>query len=244
VIDRIIADTRARRAPNDRSLIGQLLDARDEDGNALSDEAVRDEAAVLFMAGHETTANTLAWVWFLLSQMQQHETALNAELRSVLMGRPPTLADLPKLQYTRAVIEETLRLYPPVPILPREALQNEEFQGQAIPRGSLIFVVPWLLHRHKKLWDRPDHFDPSRFFPDQAKAISKFAYIPFSVGPRVCAGMTFALTEAILCLATLARAFSMRLVPGHIVEPVCRLTLRPAGGLPMLVSDRDEGALA
>jgi cytochrome P450 len=244
IIDRIIADTRARRAPDDRSLIGQLLDARDENGNALSNEAVRDEAAVLFMAGYETTANTMAWALFILSQTPQHEATLCGEVRSALMGYPPTLADLPKLKFTRAVIEETLRLYPPVPLLPREALQEENFQGHAIPRGSLIYVVPWLLHRHKKLWDRPDHFDPSRFLPDQVKTISKFAYIPFSVGPRVCAGMTFALTEAILCLATIAQEFSMKLMPGHVVEPICRLTLRPAGGLPMIVSMRDEGALA
>jgi cytochrome P450 len=243
VIDRIIANIRRRRTPDDRSLIGQLLNARDENGNALSNEAVRDEAVVLFMAGHETTANTLAWVWFILSQMPQHEAALHDELTSVLKNRTPALADVPKLEFTRAVIEETLRLYPPVPILPREALRDEEFQGEAIPRGSLIFVVPWLLHRHKKLWDKPDHFIPERFLPEPAKLISKFAYVPFSVGPRVCAGMTFALTESILCLATLAQKFSIELEPGHVVEPVCRLTLRPAGGLPMIVALRDPVAV-
>ncbi len=239
VIDRIIADTRARRAPDDPSLIGQLLDARDENGQPLGDEALRDEAAVLFMAGHETTANTLAWVWFILSQTPHHVATLHGELQSVLSGRLPELKDVAQLKFTRAIIEETMRLYPPVPILPREALVDESFQGEAIPRGSLIFVVPWLLHRHKKLWDRPDHFVPERFLPEQAP-ISKFAYIPFSVGPRVCAGMTFALTESILCLATIAQSFTAALAPGHVVEPVCRLTLRPAGGLPMIVSSRDQ----
>ncbi len=244
VIGRIIDDIKARRSVDDSSLIGQLLDARDENGQPLSREAIRDEAAVLFMAGHETTANSLAWLWFILSQMPQHDTALQSELAMVLKGRQPTLADVPKLEFTRAVIEETLRLYPPVPILPREALHDEEFEGEAIPRGSLIFVVPWLLHRHKKLWDYPDHFIPERFLGERARQISKFAYVPFSVGPRVCAGMTFALTESILCVATLAQKFSMKLTPGHVVEPVCRLTLRPAGGLPMIVSSRDAAPSA
>jgi cytochrome P450 len=190
------------------------------------------------MAGHETTANALAWSWYLLSQAPGVEAKLHHELDSVLTGRPPTLADLPKLAYTRAIFEEAMRLYPPVPILPREAVHGENFKGLHIPKGSLVFVVPWLLHRHKKLWDKPDHFIPERFLPENSGAISKFAYIPFSIGPRICAGMSFGLTEAILCLATLAQKFKLRLKPGYPVNPVCRLTLRPEGGLPMSILAR------
>ena len=125
-----------------------------------------------------------------------------------------------------------------MPILPREALQDEEFQGTRIPRGSLVFVIPWLLHRHRRLWDQPDHFIPERFLGERGKAISKYQYVPFSIGPRICAGMAFGMTEAILCLATLGQRLRLRLAPGVDVQPVCRLTLRPAGGLPMRVELR------
>jgi cytochrome P450 len=233
VLDEVVASARVRAGEGEASVINHLLEARDENGAPLGAEALRNEIAVLFMAGHETTANTLAWTWYLLSQAPAVEARLHAELDSVLGDRPPSLADVPSLVYTRAVLDEALRLYPPVPILPREAIQEEEFQGMRIPKGSLLFVVPWLLHRHRKLWELPDHFVPDRFLPENAGRISKFAYVPFSIGPRICAGATFGLTEAILCLATLAQKFKLRLQPGHVVKPVCRLTLRPDGGLPM-----------
>jgi cytochrome P450 len=243
VLDGIIASYRARDRSDEVSVIGRLLDARDADtGEPLDEEALRNEAAVLFMAGHETTANTLAWTWFLLSQAPDVEARLHAELDHVLDGRQPTTADLPQLAYTRAVIEETLRLYPPVPILPREALKEEVFQGTRIPKGSLVLVVPWLLHRHRKLWEKPDHFMPERFLPGGAGAPSKFAYIPFSIGPRICAGMSFGQQEAMLCLATLAQSFRLRLEPGREIKPVCRLTLRPEGGLRMRIEPRGTRA--
>jgi cytochrome P450 len=242
VLDAIIASYRQREAGSEVSVIGRLLDARDaETGEALDPRALRNEAAVLFMAGHETTANSLAWTWYLLSQAPDVEAKLHAELDAVLGGRLPGIADIPQLVYTRAIFDEALRLYPPVPILPREALQEESFDGERIPKGSLIFVVPWLLHRHKKLWRNPDHFIPERFLPENAGAIPKFAYVPFSVGPRICAGLSFGSTEAILCLATLAQRFRLRLKPGHVVNPVCRLTLRPEGGVPMMIEKRAPG---
>lgn len=239
VLDQVIDSYRREKHDDDDSLIRRLLDARDEEtGQPLEPAALRNEIAVLFMAGHETTANALTWTWYLLSQTPEVEARLHREIDSVTGGRLPTLADVPKLTYTRAIFEETMRLYPPVPILPREALRDENFRGVRIPRGSLVFVVPWLLHRHKKLWDQPDHFIPERFLPENAGHISKFAYIPFSIGPRICAGMSFALTEAILCLATLAQRFQLRLQDNYVVNPVCRLTLRPEGGLPMTVHAR------
>jgi cytochrome P450 len=247
VLDQVIENYRTQAGADDSSVISQLLNARDQEtGEPLGPEALRNETAVLFMAGHETTANSLTWVWYLLSQAPAVEARLHAELDSVLGGRPPTLADVPKLVYARAVFDEAMRLYPPVPILPREALREEYFRNMRITKGSLIFVVPWLLHRHKLLWDKPDHFVPERFLPENSGSISKFAYIPFSIGPRICAGMSFGLTEAVLCLATLAQKFKLRLKPGHVVNPVCRLTLRPEGGMPMMISARtpSSGAAA
>jgi cytochrome P450 len=242
VIDDVIASYRSRDA-DEASIIGGMLRARDEEtGAPLDPAALRNEAAVLFMAGHETTANSLAWTWYLLSQAPDAEARLHAELDAVLGGRPPTLADVPRLVYTRAVFDEALRLYPPVPLLPREALKTEQFKDWTIPRGSVVLVVPWLLHRHKLLWQDPDHFTPERFLPENAGSISKFAYVPFSTGPRVCAGLAFGATEAVLCLATLAQAFRLRLQPGYEVRPVCRLTLRPEGGVPMTIVPRHAAA--
>jgi cytochrome P450 len=240
VLDRVIRDCRDRRSRNEASMIGLLLDARDpETGEPLDDAALRSEAAVIFMAGHETTANSLAWTWYLLSQVPKVEQHLHDELAQVLGGRPPTLDDVPRLTYTRAVFEETLRLYPPVPLLARQALRDETIRGRSVPAGSLVMVVPWLLHRHRKFWGKPDHFIPERFLPENAQFRVRHAYVPFSVGPRICAGAAFGLTEAILCIATLAQRIRLRLPPGAIVSPICRLTLRPGDDLRMHVETRD-----
>ena len=239
ILDQIIAAARARLSSGENSMIRLLLDARDpETGDALTPDALRNEAAVIFMAGHETTANTLAWAWFLLSQAGECEARLHTELDEVLQGRSPTLDDVPRLPYTRAVVEESLRLYPPVPILGRQATAGEVIRDRPIPPGSLLLVIPWLLHRHRRLWERPDHFAPERFLPENAAARQRYSYIPFAVGPRVCAGAAFGLTEAILCVATLAQRVRLRLAPGEVVEPVCRLTLRPGHRLPMLIERR------
>ncbi|MFN0041037.1 MAG: cytochrome P450 [Burkholderiales bacterium] len=239
VLDGIIETMQKSRESNDVSALGQLMDARDPDtGVPLEAQALRNEVAVLFMAGHETTANVLAWTWFLLSQAPDVEERFHAELDSVLGSRQPVLADVQNLPYTRAVIEETMRLYPPVPTMGREALREEKLLGMTVPKASFIVVSPWLLHRHKKIWNKPDHFIPERFLPGGDRPASKFAYIPFSIGPRVCAGMGFALAESILCLALLGRAFKLRLKPGHDVRPVSRLTLRPGDMLPMHLHSR------
>ena len=239
VLDHIIQECEDRSADGEDSMIRRLFDARDpETGNALDREALRNEAAVIFMAGHETTANSLAWIWYLLSQSPAVEARLHAELAQVLGGRLPSLDDVPRLVYTRAVFEEAIRLYPPVPLLGRQASRPETIRERPIPAGSLVIVVPWLLHRHKLLWDRPDHFMPERFLPENAAKRERYSYVPFSVGPRVCAGQAFGQTEAILCLAALAQRVRLRLAPGAVVEPVCRLTLRPGDSLPMLIEHR------
>ncbi len=236
-LDGIIAAYRARPSAGEASVIGMLLDATDETGAKLPIEAMRNEAAVIFMAGHETTANCLAWTWYLLSQAPEVEAKLHGELDAVLGGRAPTPGDLPQLVYTKAVIEEVLRLYPPVPLLVREAGREERLRRRVVPAGSLVMVIPWLLHRHRGLWDQPDAFIPERFLPG-APPVDKYVYVPFSIGPRVCAGLTFGLTEAILCLATLAQSFRLSLEPGAVIEPVCRLTLRPGHGVPMRLHRR------
>lgn len=244
VLDDIIAKHRTQHTIDETSVVGSLLSARDDQGRSLSDMALRNEAAVLFMAGHETTANTLAWAWYLLSQAPKSEARLHKELDSVLGDRLPLLEDTAQLPYTRAVINETMRLYPPVPILPREALVEEQYDEYTIPKGSLVLVVPWLLHRHRKLWVDPDHFIPERFLAGSPEPVSKFAYVPFSIGPRICAGMSFGALEAVLCLATLAQKFQLELRQGHCVEPVCRLTLRPGSHLPMIVRKRTKETIA
>jgi cytochrome P450 len=236
VLDGLIRRCEERLASGDASMIQMLLEARDpETGDKLDRRALRNEAAVIFMAGHETTANSLAWTWYLLSQTPEVEGRLHDELATVLGGRLPTLDDVANLVYTRAVFEEAIRLYPPVPLLGRQALQTERIRNREIATGSLLVVIPWLLHRHKQLWEMPDHFIPERFLPQNAGSRQRYSYIPFSVGPRVCAGQAFGLTEAILCLATLAQRVRLRLASGAAVEPICRLTLRPGDTLPMLV---------
>jgi cytochrome P450 len=236
VLDEIIRDCRERHADGEASMIRLLLEARDpETGAPLDSTALRNEAAVIFMAGHETTANALAWVWYLVSQAPEVEDRLHAELAQVLCGRLPNLSDVPKLVYTRAVFEEAIRLYPPVPFLARQALRDETICGEPISRGSLVLIVPWLLHRHRKYWEKPDHFMPERFLPENTGRLVRHAYVPFSTGPRICAGAAFGLTEAILCIATLAQHTRLRLAPDVTVEPICRLTLRPGNDLRMLI---------
>jgi cytochrome P450 len=220
---------------NEPSLIRSLIES--ESGTGLSIEAVRNEAVVLFMAGHETTANILSWAWFLLSQDPETEARLHAEVDQ-LVGGAATYADLPRLRFTRAVIEETLRLFPPVPIQARETREARVIAGREVPAGAIMMLVPWLLHRHKLLWDRPDCFLPERFMPGGSGIPDRYAYVPFSIGPRVCIGASFGLTEAVLCLATLAQSFRLRLRDGWSVMPVCRLSLRPGTSLPMRLEAR------
>ncbi|MCY0096371.1 cytochrome P450 [Hoeflea ulvae] len=237
VLDEIIDSYHAQKQAGEASVIGGLLEARDDQGKPLSREAIRNEAAVIFMAGHETTANTLAWAWYLLSQSPGVAARLQAEIDTVLGDRTPGFSDIASLPYTRAVIEETLRLYPPVPILAREATEQTEIGGKPISKGSLVLVVPWLMHRNPVLWDLPDTFWPERFLNDSMKP-GKYGYVPFSIGPRICPGLQFGMSESILSLAMLARHFDLRLKPGTDVQPVCRLTLRPGETLPMTLHAR------
>ncbi|MAM62239.1 MAG: cytochrome P450 [Maritimibacter sp.] len=242
VLDRIIDRFEAERTPDDTTVIAALLDARDEAGAPLSREVIRNEAAVIFMAGYETTANLLSWAWFILSQDPVSRRRLEDELDRVVGDRATTYDDVANLPYTRAVVSETLRLYPPVPILAREAIGEVKIGPRVFPKGSLFMVVAWLLHRNPTLWPDADGFRPERFLePDDRSRIkkpNKYAYVPFATGPRICAGMVFGEAEAILALAVLAQRFRPELKPGTQVKPHCRLTLRPGDSLPMILRKR------
>ena len=233
-VDDII--TKAEESGDEGTLVAEFLKANQGESGVdlMTKKQIRNELIVLFMAGHETTANVLAWTWYLISQAPGVEKKLHDELDQVLSGRIPTMADVESLKYTRAILDETMRLYPPVPILSREAATEDKIRGKKVPAGSIMLIVPWLIHRHKTYWDKPDHFIPERFMPDAAKPI-KFSYIPFSAGPRVCLGKNFGIVESVLTIAMIAQRFRLSMPQGTKVEHECRLTLRPKGRLPMKV---------
>jgi cytochrome P450 len=221
----------------ERDLLDKLLNAS-EAGTGMSRQQVRDELMTMFFAGHETTAQALTWTWYALSQHPDVEARLHDELDHVLAGRPPTAQDLAQLPYTRRVVDETLRLFPPVWLFPRGAIHEDQLGGYHVPAGSLVFPCPYLIHRHPDAWERPETFDPDRFTPERFNDRMRAAYIPFGVGPRACLGNHYALQEAVLLVALFAQRYRFRLLPGHRVEPQSAITLYPAGGLPMRLEPR------
>ncbi len=215
-------------APED--LLTLLLKASDPlTGSGLSDDEVRANIITFIGAGHETTANALTWSLFLLSLSPEWRERLGAEAERALDGPPETASE--RLVETRAVIEEAMRLYPPVASLSREAVGPDDLCGRRIRKGSLIIISPYVLHRHKRLWDDPESFDPTRFLPGAREKIDRFSYLPFGVGPRVCIGATFSIQEAVIILASIMRRFELRPVEGFEVVPVQRITLRPRDGM-------------
>jgi cytochrome P450 len=237
VVYRLIRTRRAEASQGD--LLSMLLEARDEDGNGMTDRQLRDELVTLYLAGHETTANTLNWTWVLLAQHPEIEAKLHAEIDTVLQGRAPTLADLKSLPYTEMVIKESMRLYPPAFSFGRAALEDVEVGGYTIPQGATVGIMSFITHRDPRWWGADaDQFRPERFSPEREGDIPKYAYLPFGGGPRICIGNMFAMMEAQLMLATIAGRFTLRLTPGQVVQPDARLTLRPKGGLPMFVQRR------
>ncbi|MEO8112987.1 MAG: cytochrome P450 [Phenylobacterium sp.] len=221
-------------------LLSQLLRTRDaESGEGLSHREVRDQVVTIFLAGHETTSVALAWTWYLLSQHPEAEARLHAELAGVLGGRAPTGDDLQELPYTRAVIEEAMRLYPPLSSLfARQAVRDDVVCGRRVRAGQVLIVSPWIIHRHRLLWEEPEQFQPERFLEGRGAERPRFAYLPFGAGPRVCIGASFAMMEAVLVLATLAQQFRLRLAPGQRLELRHRATLRPTGGMRMALEGR------
>jgi len=181
----------------------------------------------------------MTWVWYLLSQHPREEAKLHEELDSVLAGRAPTVEDLPNLPYTRMVIEEAMRIYPPAPgISIREAQQADEVCGFKVTPGLQVLISPWVLHRHRRLWDNPERFDPSRFRKESSDKRPRFSYLPFGGGPRVCIGATLAMTEATLILAVLAQRFRLRLKEPQEIRLQTRITLRPKNGMITILERR------
>jgi cytochrome P450 len=222
----------------DNDLLAMLLNARDEDGTHMDDTAIRDELLILFLAGHETTALALSWCLYLISENPEVERRLHAELDATLDGRLPTLADLPKLKYAEAVIQETLRLRPPAWSLGRESIEPVELGGRRFEADSWIWILPWTIHRDPRWYNDPLRFDPSRWEDGLAKRLPKYAYLPFGGGPRVCIGQQFAMMEGILLLAVMAQRFSFRTAAGHRVEHETSVTLRFKHGLRMTLGRR------
>jgi cytochrome P450 len=218
-----------RRSSEDRGdLLSMLLLAQDleGDGGGMSDLQVRDEAMTLFLAGHETTANALAWTWYLLAQHPD----VAREVRRVAGDRLPTAEDYPRLQYLEMVLAESMRLYPPAWSLSRLAIQDVDVGGWRVPRGAVVILSQAVMHRDPRFWSDPDRFDPLRFTAEAKASRPKFAYFPFGAGPRICIGEGFAWMEGVLMLATLAQRWSVELV-SRDVTPRASITLRPRGGI-------------
>lgn len=236
VVSRLIARRRALpESERPADLLSMLLGARDDEtGKCMDDRQIRDEVMTFFIAGHETTGNALAWTWFLLSTHPLVTRRLREELRSVLAGRDLGPEDVGKLTYTKAVVQEAMRLYPPVAAIGREARHDDEIGGFYLPARSTVLISPWVSHRNPQFWPAPEAFDPDRFLPG-ALEHPRLAYLPFGAGPRQCIGAGFALQELVIALATLADRFEPALVPGHRVEPQLGVTLRPRYGLAMII---------
>lgn len=233
-LERIIYELiRQRRADRqDRGdLLTMLVTARDEAGDQLTDQQVRDEVMTLLLAGHETTALALSWAVYLLAQHPECAAHLQAELQSVLGNRPPTVADVPRLRYTAQVINESLRLYPPIYIMTRAAAEECVIGGYALPPGTRIGMSPWVMHRDPRYYPAPERFNPDRWAEETAATLPRFAFFPFGGGPRLCIGQAFAMMEAVLVLATIAQQFRPALVRDQPVALWPSLTLRPKGAL-------------
>lgn len=230
-----------RRHPSDRGdLLSMLLMANDDEagGAGMSDEQVRDEAMTIFLAGHETTANALAWTWYLLSETPDVERRLHDEVDRTLGGRLPTLADIPLMPFVERVVTESMRLYPPAWIIGRRAVQDYSIRDYVAPAGSLFIVSPYVLHRDARYFSEADRFDPDRWTPEFKASLPPFAYLPFGGGARRCIGESFAMMELVLVLATIAQRWRLALVAGHPVVPQPVITLRLEHGLRMTVHQR------
>jgi cytochrome P450 len=240
-IDRLIKSRSTSAESGPKDLLARLIAARDEQtGGGMSAQEVRDQIITIFLAGHETTAMAMTWTWYLLSQHPAEEAKLHAELETVLGGRVPNSEDLNKLTYTRMVIDESMRLYPPVHTIAREALADDTVAGRHVPKGSAVLIAPWVLHRHRKLWHDPGRFDPERFSAEPTAKRARFSYLPFGGGRRICIGAAFATAEATLLLATIAQRYRLRLVSGHPVEPQGLITLRARHGMKMVLTSRGQ----
>ncbi|MEY9211870.1 cytochrome P450 [Thermobifida halotolerans] len=232
-VDRMVADRLARPDGDGDDVVSRLLPLTRL--GAEGRQRLRDELVTLMLAGHETTASTLSWTFHLLDRAPETWERLRAEAVEVLGDRLPGHDDLRRLRYTTMVVQEAMRLYPPVWILPRVARDDDEVGGYPVPAGADVLVCPYTLHRHPGFWDDPDRFDPDRFDPDRPTDRPRYAYIPFGAGPRFCVGSALGMMEAVFVVALVARELRLASVPGRRAEPEPMLSLRVRGGLPMTV---------
>jgi cytochrome P450 len=244
VVYKLIRDRRKAPVGDDPTagsdLLSNLLAVKDEGGGRMTVEQLRDEIMTLFLAGHDTTANTLSWTWYLLAQNPKADAALGAELREVLGNRAPAPADLPRLPYTEMIMKESMRLYPPAWGVGRRAIHDFELDGYRIPAKTNFFLLQWVTQRDARFFPDPERFDPERWRHDPIRngKIPRFSYFPFGGGPRVCVGAGFAMMEATLLLATIAQKFRLTLASNQSIEPLFSVTLRPKNGIRMHLHPR------
>ena len=240
LVYRIICERQSQQnSKHHTDLLSLLMGAMDEDGSQMSPKQLRDETMTIFLAGHETTALTLSWTWYLLSENPMAEARLHEELRGVLGGRAPEIRDLERLPFLQAVVNEVLRLYPPAYLLARTSVAPSNIGGYDFPTGTTVLASQWVMHRDARYYDDPDSFRPERWLDGLMGQLPPGAYFPFGDGPRRCIGQSFALMESALVTATVAQRFRFRLVPGHPVVPEPLVTLRPRHGIRMTVEARN-----
>ncbi|MCG8348137.1 MAG: cytochrome P450 [Chloroflexales bacterium] len=238
IVYRVIEERRCSGRDHGDLLSMLMLATDEETGEAMDDRQLRDEVMTIFLAGHETTANALSWTFYLLSLHPDIERRMHAEVVEVLGDRTPTVDDLSRLSYTRQVLDESMRLYPPAWLISRSPIQDDEIGGYTIPAGETILISPYTMHRNPAYWDNPEGFDPERFTPEKQAARPRFAYFPFGGGPRICIGNNFALMESQLILAMISQRYRLHLVSGHPVAPQTMITLRPRYGILMTLHQR------
>lgn len=241
-LDRIVYSmilARRRSGAEGSDALDRLLDAHDEEtGEGIEEAQIRDEVVTLLLAGHETTANALAWTLYLIATHPEVETRLTEDLTAHLNGAPATAADLPQIPYLKQVVQESMRIYPPVWGFSRRAEREVEFDGYVLPANAYIAVVPYALHRHPEFWPEPERFHPERFQPNRAKVRHSYCYLPFAAGPRTCIGAGMAMLETQLVLAQVLQRFKVRVIPDHPITTVAKVTLKPRYGLPVTLSHR------
>ena len=227
-----LIEQRRKKPEGQNDLLSMLMEARDEEtGEGMTDQQLRDEVATLFAAGHETSANALSWIFFLLGQNPGILQKLRVEVGSVLEGRKPALVDLAALPYVKQVIQESMRLFPPAWVIGREPLTEDQLGEYRLPKRATLVIPTWVIHRHPEFWPEPEKFDPDRFLPEKVKARDKFCYLPFGGGPRICIGINFAMMEMQLVLPMILQKYTLRLAENQRIEKEPLITLRPKNGI-------------
>jgi cytochrome P450 len=238
LLDRLIEERRRPDYDGGKDLLWRLVQARGIDGDTFSDAEIRDEALALALGGIHTTLRPICWLFYLIALYPEAEARLHDELDAALGRHLPTAEELGRLGFLRQLVDETMRLYPPVPMMLRTAADDDIVCGHRIPQGATVIVAPWVIHHHRRLWSDPERFDPERFARGNSAGRSRYAYLPFAVGPRACIAAPLAMMQILLAVAVLARRFRFRLVPGHPIRPSGWTTLRPEGGIKVTVEPR------